>query len=230
MEFFRFPHTPHVAWLGEGQPRDDKVLSPAEADAFLDGEVVVEEKMDGANIGFSIDHHAELVVQNRGSYIDRAVPAPQFRHLFSWLAPHEDALREMLFPHLMLFGEWCYAVHSIRYAQLPDWFLVFDVYDRDAKQFWSTVRRDALARSLGLATVPQVGQRRYSLQELIGLLGPSHHGSSAAEGVYIRREDQTWLLARAKLVRAEFTQSISEHWSRRALESNLRASGGASWR
>ncbi|MGV3590570.1 MAG: DNA ligase, partial [Gammaproteobacteria bacterium] len=27
-EFFRFPHTPHIAWLGAGMPRDDKVLAP----------------------------------------------------------------------------------------------------------------------------------------------------------------------------------------------------------
>ncbi|NLZ78249.1 MAG: DNA ligase, partial [Gammaproteobacteria bacterium] len=25
-DFFRFPHTPHIDWLGEGMPRDDKVL------------------------------------------------------------------------------------------------------------------------------------------------------------------------------------------------------------
>src|SRR5690606_2076140 len=49
-EFFRFPQTPHLAWLGEGQPRDDKVLTPDEVDALLAGEVVVEEKVDGANI------------------------------------------------------------------------------------------------------------------------------------------------------------------------------------
>ena len=49
MSFFRFPHTPHLAWLGPGQPRDDKVLSPIETRAFLTGDVVVEEKVDGAS-------------------------------------------------------------------------------------------------------------------------------------------------------------------------------------
>ena len=36
--FFRFPHTPHIAWLAAGAPRDDKVLSPEEAQALLAGE------------------------------------------------------------------------------------------------------------------------------------------------------------------------------------------------
>ena len=34
-DFFRFPHTPHLAWLGEGSPRDDKVLLPNEVAALL---------------------------------------------------------------------------------------------------------------------------------------------------------------------------------------------------
>ena len=36
--FFRFPTTPHLAWLAKnGMPRDDKVLSPVEAQALLSG-------------------------------------------------------------------------------------------------------------------------------------------------------------------------------------------------
>ena len=52
--FFRFPTTPHLAWLGGGAtPREDKVLTPTEAAELLAGEVVVEEKLDGANLGWS---------------------------------------------------------------------------------------------------------------------------------------------------------------------------------
>ena len=40
-DFFRFPHTPHIAWLAEGEPRDDKVLSQAEAQALLADEAVL---------------------------------------------------------------------------------------------------------------------------------------------------------------------------------------------
>ncbi|WP_257945770.1 RNA ligase family protein, partial [Pseudomonas plecoglossicida] len=54
-----------------------------------------------------------------------------------------------------LFGEWCAARHSLDYGTLPDWFLLFDVYDRSTGRFWSTVRRDALAAEAGLATVPR---------------------------------------------------------------------------
>lgn len=49
---FRFPHTPHLAWLGAGTPRNDKVLSTAEALRLLEHPVVLEEELDGANLGF----------------------------------------------------------------------------------------------------------------------------------------------------------------------------------
>ena len=64
--FFRFPHTPHLAWLGEGVPRDDKVLSPPEVAVLLGADVVVEEKLDGANLGISLSPEGEVRAQNRG--------------------------------------------------------------------------------------------------------------------------------------------------------------------
>ncbi len=71
VDFFRFPHTPHIVWLAEGVPRDDKVLSPQEVNALLSADVVVEEKLDGANLGFSLSPVGELRAQNRGPCCQR---------------------------------------------------------------------------------------------------------------------------------------------------------------
>ncbi|WP_429062446.1 RNA ligase family protein [Aeromonas hydrophila] len=68
-DFFRFPHTPHLAWLGSGSPRDDKVLSPSEVTDLLTDEVVVEEKLDGANVGLSLAPDGIIRAQNRGQYL-----------------------------------------------------------------------------------------------------------------------------------------------------------------
>jgi ATP-dependent RNA circularization protein (DNA/RNA ligase family) len=220
MDFMRFPHTPHLAWLGEGSPRSDKVLSPAEARELLAGDVRVEEKVDGANVGLSLDDHGELRVQSRGAYLTRAEVHPQFKPLFRWLDPRRHALSEALLPDLIVFGEWCYAVHSVRYTKLPDWFLAFDVFDRGRREFWSATRRDALAARLGLALVPSLGAGRFDLAALRALLGTSKLADVPAEGLYVRRDEGDHLAARAKLVRAEFTQAIDEHWSRRTLEPN----------
>ncbi len=228
--FFRFPHTPHLAWLGQGQPRDDKVLAVGEVEALLAGEVVVEEKVDGANIGFSTSEDGELRVQNRGSFLDFNHAHPQFRPLWSWLPARESALANALWPNLMLFGEWCYAIHSVIYDGLPDWFLGFDVFDRTADGFWDTERRDVLLKELGLHTVPRLTEGRFTTEQLVALLsGVSRVGGGAIEGVVVRQESRGFTTARAKLVRAEFTQAIDEHWSRGPLCRNKLVKGTAPW-
>lgn len=221
-DFFRFPHTPHLAWLGEGVPRDDKVLSVEEAKALLSGVVVVEEKLDGANLGLSLGPDGALRTQNRGQYL-QAPHAGQFARLPAWLAQHEAGLREVLRPELILFGEWCAARHSLDYAALPDWFLLFDVYDRCAGRFWSTTRRDAPAARAGLATVPRVQQGRTTLgalKQLVQQTPSRYRAGQPVEGVVIRRESSDWCEARAKLVRPQFTQAIDTHWRKRAIEWN----------
>ena len=220
-DFFRFPHTPHLEWLGSGSPRDDKVLAPAEALAILAGTVTVEEKIDGANLGLSIGPEGGLRAQNRGHYLDPPFSG-QFEKLAIWLATRADALFDALEGDLILFGEWSAARHSLDYDRLPDWFLVFDVYDRTAHRFWSTARRDELVRRLELTPVPTVARGRFALADLENILKshPSAYRSGPLEGVVVRREDDAWLDSRAKLVRPDFTQSIGAHWSGRGIQWN----------
>jgi len=221
LDFVRFPHIPHLAWLGEGAPRDDKVLSPAEVQALLAGDVVVEEKLDGANLGFSLKPDGGLRAQNRGQYL--AEPnAGQFARLPAWLAQHGDAVRSALTPNIILFGEWCAARHSLDYAALPDWLLLFDVYDRATGRFWSTARRNSLAVSAGLSSVPQIARGKTTVAALKQLVDatPSRYRRGPLEGVVVRRESVEWCEARAKLVRADFTQAIEAHWRKRSIEWN----------
>jgi ATP-dependent RNA circularization protein (DNA/RNA ligase family) len=217
----RFPHTPHLAWLGPGTPRDDKVLAPDEAHALLAHPLVIEEKLDGANMGISFNEEGVLHVQNRGQYLNKPYGG-QFARLDEWLVVREDALFDALGSELILFGEWCAARHSLGYETLPDWFLAFDVYDRRAERFWSTRRRHALARSLAVREVPRVSQGGTSLAALTEwvMSHRSHYRDGNLEGVVVRHEDEDWLLDRAKLVRPDFVQSIEAHWRDRALEWN----------
>ena len=155
-DFFRFPSIPHLAWLGQGRgAREDKVLSLAEARDLLSRGVVVEEKLDGANLGISLSGSGDIRVQNRGQYIELPCSG-QFSRLTSWLMQHENFLRDILKPNLVIFGEWCAAKHSLSYDALPDWFLMFDVYDRDEGMFWDTRRRNAFAGMVGLFVVPRI--------------------------------------------------------------------------
>jgi hypothetical protein len=196
------------------------VLTESERRAFLSHPIIVEEKVDGANVGFSVGEDGDLRIQNRGSWLDRDRAPSQFKTLFRWV----DLRRQDLISHLqqrfILFGEWCYAVHTIHYTELPDWFLAFDVYNRVKQTFVAAEERDKLVRSLNLQVVPRLGMGRYTLASLKSLLGMSTLGAVQGEGLYLRTSSPIAPLTRAKLVCPEFTQMIGEHWSRRMLQTN----------
>ncbi len=176
---------------------------------MLSGRVIVEEKIDGENLGLSL-FNDEIRTQSRGDFVE---PGGQhFRGLASWLAPRRHRLAQGLTSNLTVFGEWCADAHTVPYDRLPDWLLIFDVLDRDRGVFWSADRRDALAAGLGIASVPRLGAGEFSLSELQGLMQQSRVGSAPMEGVVIRREADDVVTARAKLVRAGFSRAIQSHW------------------
>jgi len=210
-----------LTWLGPGSPRGDKVLTQEEALAFLDGEVLVEEKLDGANLGVSLSVRGHLCFQNRGQYLEEPYSG-QFARLQSWLSVHEERLISCLKPDLIVFGEWCAAKHSLAYSDLPDWLLVFDVYDRKQQRFWSRSRREGLASELGMSSVPKIYEGLISLGELVRLLdtAPSRYRKGPPEGIVVRRDEGAWCNSRAKLVRSDFVQAIDSHWRSRSIEWN----------
>jgi hypothetical protein len=215
----KFPSTPHLAVLGGASVREDKVMTPVQRDHFLAHEVIVEEKIDGANLGISFDSEGVIRLQNRGSFLQEPMTG-QWKALPDWLVRCSDRLLDVLADQYILFGEWCYAKHSIFYDHLPDWFVGFDVFDRTANRFVCRDVRDRLLASLELYVVPCLASGRLNLAEITASLGQSHFGSAPAEGLYLRYDDGDWLGNRAKLVRPSFIQAINEHWSSRSLEVN----------
>ncbi|MFZ3131682.1 MAG: RNA ligase family protein [Desulfosporosinus sp.] len=221
MSFVKFPPTPHLLSLEPHKLRNDKLLEADERSAFFGTVISVEEKVDGTNIGFSLSNAGTILVQNRGAYIEPDSHA-QFRRLNSWLKEHERELFELLFPDRILFGEWCYAKHTIPYEWLPDWFLAFDIFEPASGNFVSRDVRHNSLRSLGIHEVPFLGKMTFANESQIHELLERHSVlyNGPVEGVYLRLEDNDKLLRRAKIVRSEFTQSIEEHWTRQALHIN----------
>lgn len=217
--FFKFPSTPHLVLLAQIEIRGDKVLTVSERNSFLQNELVVEEKVDGANLGISFDSEGNIRTQNRGAYLN--LPSTgQWKKLAEWLAPRTDALFEQLTDRYILFGEWCYAQHSVPYDRLPDWFLAFDVYDKKVARFFSSDRRDKLFEAIGISQVPKIGRGYFTLEQLKGLLGQSRLSDKPKEGLYLRLDRGDWLSQRAKIVHSSFIQSVDQHWSRSTIKPN----------
>ncbi len=219
MDFFKYPSTPHLAVLGHATVRDDKVLSPWEVAEFLTNDVFVEEKIDGANLGISFDCDGKIRAQNRGGFLSLPVSG-QWQPLQDWLNSRIDQLFEALSDRYILFGEWCFATHSIYYENLPDWFLGFDLYDRKRSTFLDMKDRNEMLTRLEIYSVPFIASGNFRLAEVTAMLSESKFGSEPAEGLYLRCAESSVEIQRAKIVRPGFIQSIDEHWSHKPLRTN----------
>lgn len=217
--FLKYPSTPHLFTLDGIAIRGDKVMSQFESDEFLSHKITVEEKVDGANAGFSFDSDGNIHVQNRGEYLN--LPSTgQWKKLDEWLVPRIDELFESLTNRYILFGEWCYARHSVFYNHLPDWFLGFDVYDKQTGRFLSCARRDLFFLKIRITKVPTIAFGKFTLSDLNKFLSQSVFSDQPVEGLYLRYDHGEWLKQRAKLVRPEFIQSVEQHWSRSVMMRN----------
>lgn len=210
-DFLRYPSIPYLRTPPDDSVRSDKVLSTAEREELLSHELRVEEKIDGENLGISANGD-RLVFQVRGSYVEPG--GRRFHGLFNWAQPRAPRLIPVLGGHLIVFGEWCRVTHSVSYDRLPDWFLVFDVFDRSRQCFWDPQARDDFAEELGLSVVPFLAAGEFTEAQLQALIGMSRVGHERAEGVVMRVTDCAGPTPRAKLVRGSFHQMIGEHWMR----------------
>lgn len=218
-EYFKFPSTKHVLLPKEEHMRADKVMPLDELLEMISHDIVIEEKVDGANLGISFDSNGKILLQNRGNWILYPLSG-QWKKLGEWLNKKQDSLFDVLLDKYILFGEWCYATHSVYYDKLPDYFIGFDIYDKEAFKFLSVKRRNILLEHMGIPIVYQYAEGKYDLSDLTSFMGTSHYGSSKCEGIYLRWDENDWLKQRAKLVRYEFKQNIVEHWQKNELKTN----------
>lgn len=117
----KYPRTPHL----EGssiQSGDDDTRVPLASLAGR-GDLVFEEKVDGANCAFRFDGAGQPILQSRGHYLDAADRnAPRERDwslLKDWIALHQDALLARLDDRYIVYGEWCGITHSVFYDRYP---------------------------------------------------------------------------------------------------------------
>jgi hypothetical protein len=220
--FIKFPSTPHIIIPPGLKIRDDKLLDDHFRNELLHQPIILEEKIDGANIGIWFDPAGQLYLQNRGQILTLASSVPsQFGPLKAWIASRQFHFFQILSSRYILFGEWCFAKHTVFYNRLPDYFLGFDLYDREQACFLAQSRRDQFMRALEVATVPGLFAGILgSLEQLLQYLGPSRVGSDTMEGLYIRLDTTLCLAIRAKYVRPNFLQTDEIHWSQRKLEKN----------
>jgi len=237
----KFPRTAHIFNLGAAT-RDDLLFPKSRHVEFCMDQnvVVVEEKVDGANLGIFIDQDWQIVLKNRSKYICSET-ATQWVGIDAWIDAHKLELYSILRQRYVLYGEWMYAKHSIYYDKLPNLFLAFDLYDRVAKRFLSVDSRNKILGPSSICVVPTVKigcfKEATLEQNLVSLLGNTKSAfatNTPAEGLVLRADEvasddgMTYQICRSKLVCADFIQGIQEHWTKMTLVRNVVHTDGSS--
>lgn len=239
-EFTKYPRTPHL--FGSKGTDDDKHLSERDSNDFIaDHSLIVEEKIDGTNVGIHFNEKGELILQCRGHLITAGMH-PQYDLFKQWCQVKRDVLYERLHHRYILFGEWMYAKHTIHYRKLTHYFFEFDIFDKEAEHFLTLPRRMEILDQSGIQTVPIVHRGAIKRSQLTELIGPSafdsqfeHPGckrmDALMEGLYFRIEDESSVTGRAKFVRPEFVDKIKEstHWQQQSLVPNVLADSVDIW-
>ncbi|KAF8760725.1 ATP dependent DNA ligase [Rhizoctonia solani] len=228
-EILKFPRTAHILDLGAATSDDVMEKSSSSTPILIRaGElVVITEKIDGANLGFSLSPLRELRVQNRSHYVN-SHDHPQFRKLDSWISSHRQDLytildRDDAFPErYILYGEWMAATHSISYSKLGDLFYAFDLFDRATNTFASRRALEATLINTNIQLTPIICTDKAipandTLAKMVQQESRFYPGPM--EGIYLKVETELAVRQRGKVVRADFITG-NEHWGREEMRWN----------
>jgi atypical dual specificity phosphatase len=214
----KFPRTAHLFNIG-GATVDDRYVSQEEYNYFFNNDVHITEKVDGAQMGISIDENYKIIVQNRSHYVN-SKSASQFKPLDKWIHDNRDDLYKILDKDHILFGEWLYAKHSISYDNLPDYFLAFDLFNKTEKIFYNRNILEEKLQNTNICMVRVMYEGKINKNNLLKMIEEkSDYTNSRVEGIYLKVFYGDYVKYRCKLVRNDFLVG-NEHWSKKIIEKN----------
>lgn len=181
-------------------------LDKTQVQRLFAGEMIVEEKMDGANIGI-IRHDKGFSLQKRGSLVGPS-EHEQF-HFFNNWAHVQNYDKIMALPKgSLLYGELLYAQHTIFYDKLPDYVLIFDV--KINGKWLDYDKRIEFCQKYNFHTVPFIARGSFDKNELMKLVPTVSKYGSMAEGIVVKRYAKHGYF-RGKIVRPEFIKAHFEN-------------------
>lgn len=237
-KILKYPRTPHLS--GSRLQAGDEDLSQVPFETVLGRHIVVEEKIDGANSAISFNAEGELLLQSRGHYLIGGGRERHYNLMKQWANANRALFHGVLGSRYIMYGEWMYAKHTVFYDALPDYFMEFDIYDRETERFLDTPSRRAITEQMGIiSSVPVLGQGIFrSREQILSFLGNSCYiterhiealrdsaerlgldadrqcretdPSRTMEGLYIKVEAEGEVKERVKFVRASFLQCVNE--------------------
>jgi hypothetical protein len=217
MDSPKYNKTFHVPW-SKGCTNDDKKATSV--DSLIGIPIIITEKLDGSNA--SLEH---------SGCFSRTHSGPPTHASFDLLKSFHAKIKYKIPTGLQLFGENCYALHSIAYSELPGYFLLFNVRDLNYQQpvwvEWQEVQM--WAQEIGVPTVPILFKGEiFSELELKKMMQSLMAQPSACggirEGVVVRVAssfaDEEFSSCVMKSVRANHVSPDNDHWKHKEIIKN----------
>lgn len=207
---FHFP-------FSKGATNDDKIAS--NISSVIGSEIIITEKLDGSNTS----------LEANGCFA-RTHSGPPVHPSFDGLKALHASIKHKIPVETQLFGEWCFAKHSIFYNDLPSYFMIFNVRDMKNNSWSSWEEVELWAKEIEVNTVPVLFKGKVNseieLQKMIEsfMIQPSKCGG-IIEGVVVRVaydfEEQCFSNNVFKYVRANHVDPNNDHWIHNEIIRNI---------
>lgn len=231
----KYVRTRHIK--GSRFQHGDHDLEAADWSELAGKHLVIEEKVDGSQVGISFDEQGSLYIQSRGHYLRGGPRERQYDLLKQWASSKQEQLFAALGNRYVMYGEWLYCKHTYFYDALPHYFMEFDVLDTETNRYLSTPARRLLLAQCPVVSVPVIHEGTVdSVSSLAKMITRSNFitdqreeylkacacalnlnfeevrsqtdMSPHMEGLYVKVEDDKHVVGRFKYVRQSFTNSI----------------------
>lgn len=214
-----FPRTQHLPYKPNAVAGD---IIAEDSPVFNSNTWVFEGKIDGSSVGMTvIDDHP--VIRNRTHilmkvFFKETAAKKQFGSVFNWFYDNKDKFKNL--DGYSVYGEWCVALHGIRYDKLPSYFIAYDVYDHDSLDFLDPLIARKMLTEAGFATTPllHVGNMEWEKLENWTNEPSAFSTTDRREGVYFKIGNGKIMTDRYKMVRADFVQGC--HWNPEKITKN----------
>lgn len=207
---------------------------------FTNKTIVIEEKMDGTQVGIKFDNKDSLILFSRNNNL-LYVEDRQFDLLKQWAHQLKATLWDLLGTTYIMYAEWMYACHSIYYDLLPNYFLEYDIYNSKQQSWLNTIQRHKMLKDSTIQSVKVIQSKTVLNQNIIQdcnqLITSSNfksenwrenlcnyqlslvEQSDLMEGLYLKFEDHNHTIGRSKFVRKDFINFVmnSKHWKSRQM-------------
>ena len=203
----KMPSMKHLPW-SEEDARQQKWLSMENVkEIFKGNKVVMLEKLDGSNACLTQEKvyarsHSGEPHREEWDYLKRK---------------HRNDIRYKIPEDMAVFGEYLYARHSIKYTDLPAYFVVFGVYSKSLDAWYDWEATKAVAEKLDLPHAPELGGAYFGAfdWENRDPEGTSEYGDTR-EGYVVRKvkafRRDALHTHMAKCVRENHVRTEELHW------------------